>query len=1094
MAIQELPEKKLDINKTNQIQLFGTKKKNSADQVLEELRNANTPAILIKLPNEQVGVFNLKTNKYEYKGSIKTESKDIQSNVADLQEFGFVRNVGQQDTQSMDRESDDGDPYAFDTFEYNVISSEDIYGKGTRYEPDVYDDGVMRAARQGQTSLDIMSVDNFGDYRSAEYVPSTDYPRRSTFEELNPNLRGPNPEDSFITRVGDKLQKMYSLETIRGESPVSGATVATGQPVLSGVMATSMGLGISEIFSGVGNRFLGMQEDQAMKAAEGVSGYSAFTAIDLGTGRPIDITAKPGLGGTVTTNLSVKGPLALDGKVFQNEQDAARYAVENGLVTEYSLRVYGDIDYLMEDESKKKLAKQQVQVDPTRGMGNYNSDDGTVNLGGGISGSVTGVALAQDGTLAFKTGSSGFVMGGGEMIKTSSGIGFSGLRGGIGTKNLDNLSASEAKGLLEQIESGQITSTPNTTAALLTFVDNDINPTFVPDYTYGDYVTPTAPTSSFPLIEAEFFNRGATGLGEAGTSGDIAESGVTYSGPGGTATFSETLGSDVYSEGEIPDIEITPPSVQPPDPFFEESDDGGSASTPTPAPAPAPAPDPFYNESDNGNDSNNNDSGGGSVDDAADDPADGFDFRKGGQVPKQEGGTTVRPVSQIVQGAGFIAPQGNATDQQTIADDIPMEAEEGDFIINAPAAEFAGRQDIVDMILEAIQSLKEKGVDIQYGNPKIPVKSSVQLAVSRNEVYIPKVLAEEIGYDKLEKINNRGKREVERRQQESQRQANRGGFVRKAKGDVVVDDKSNIMGADDSNFLQDLGKFVVDELGDKIKGFLSPQKEDTSVKEKEKKNLKKEEKFPEAPPPKDLRFFGEKYPQLTQALERVETGDAKLNVQTTNKFKQNPYRFTQVTIKGPKGSSAFGLRQLTYTGMQDIVRKYGKTLTPSELKYAREFIDMGRQRVNLENTRRRKRPFVFEGPEDNRVKVFIDDKADKLGISKREYIRRLSPLGEGLIPTSAHRKHYNTFADIFFKDKLKQGKSLEESIGLYYGSKDPEATKNYIEKFKNALGQVKIGVEKLPTIEPKERLPIPRPKEIQAKPDAESFLAPPTRV
>ena len=159
------------------------------------------------------------------------------------------------------------------------------------------------------------------------------------------------------------------------------------------------------------------------------------------------------------------------------------------------------------------------------------------------------------------------------------------------------------------------------------------------------------------------------------------------------------------------------------------------------------------------------------------------------------------------------------------------------------------------------------------------------------------------------------------------------------------------------------------------------------------------------------------------------------------------------------------------------------------MKYAREFIDMGKQRVNLENTRKRKRPFVYEGPDDNRVKIFADDKARKLGISKREYIRRLSPLGEGLIPIAAHKKHYDTFADLFFTDKLKRGKSLEDSIGAYYGGKDLQKRRNYVDKFKKALGRVKMGVKHVPI-----DMPMPKPEEIQARPDAESFLAPPNRV
>ena len=843
MAIPDLPEIKTDINKRSkkdQIQLFGTKKKTSADKVLEELRNANVPAILIKLPNEQVGVFNLATNKYEYKGDIETESTTVRSNVEDLKDFAFIKNLEQTDTSQKLQTSDDADE-TYMTLDFDVISTEDIFGKGTRYEPDIYDDRVMRLARQEQmTDLDVMSVDAFGDYRSADYVPSTDFPRRSTFEELNPNLRGANPDDPLITRIGDRLQKLYSLETIRGQSPVSGSIVATGQPVLSGTMALSMGLGMSEIFSGVGNQFLGMQEDQAMKAAEGVPGYTAFTAIDLGTGRPVDITAKPGVGGTVTTNLDVQGPLALDGKVFYSPLEAARYAAANGLVSEYSLRMYGDIDYLMEDQARKNLAKQQVQVDPTRGMGDYNPDDGSVSLGAGLKGDVTGIALADDGTLALKTGAGGFIMSGGEMAKVSQGIGFSGLRGGIGTKSLSELSSAEAKGLLERIESGEITSTPKTTAALQTFVGEDIVPDFIPDYTYGDYTVPNIPRS--PITEIGFTDVTGSMAGRF----QEGESGVIY---GDGDRFSETLDTDVYSEGFTEEISFDPPASQPPDPFFDQSDVGITT------PEPVFAPDPFYDESDGGFD-DSQDSGSadpGSMGDTGFGGGGGFATAEGGRIGKQEGGTTVKPVSQIVQGAGFIAPQQNATDQQTIADDIPMEAEEGDFIINAPAAEFAGRQDIVDMILEAINSLKEKGVDIQYGNPKIPIKSRVQLAVSRNEVYIPKVIAEEIGYDKLEKINNRGKREVERRQKESQKQVNRGGFISKANGGDVEDKSSLLLGTDDSNFLQDLGRAVIDQLGDKIKGFLSrkeempvptPRPKSISPKQKEQDDLKGLEKRP----------------------------------------------------------------------------------------------------------------------------------------------------------------------------------------------------------------------------------------------------------
>ncbi len=154
--------------------------------------------------------------------------------------------------------------------------------------------------------------------------------------------------------------------------------------------------------------------------------------------------------------------------------------------------------------------------------------------------------------------------------------------------------------------------------------------------------------------------------------------------------------------------------------------------------------------------------------------------RFGGRIGKQEGDV-------VVKEPGFIAPDANATKQQEIADDKPMDARDGDFIINAPAAEEAGKQDIQRMINTAIKNLKEKGVDVRFGDPKINITDKVKLLVSRNEVYIPAIIAKEIGYDRLKKINNRGKREVQRRQEESEQdeKPQARGFIQKKKGDVI---------------------------------------------------------------------------------------------------------------------------------------------------------------------------------------------------------------------------------------------------------------------------------------------------------------------
>ena len=211
-------------------------------------------------------------------------------------------------------------------------------------------------------------------------------------------------------------------------------------------------------------------------------------------------------------------------------------------------------------------------------------------------------------------------------------------------------------------------------------------------------------------------------------------------------SFEDTSGQDVYSEG----YESYGDS--------NDSDNGGSSSSDT-----------------------GGDTGGGGF-------TSGGDYSglaDGGRIGMQEGDVASNQVT--VKEPGFIAPDPDATKQQEIADDKPMDARNGDFIINAPAAEEAGKQDIQRMINTAITNLQEKGVDVRFGNPKINIADKVKLLVSRNEVYIPAIIAKEIGYDRLKKINNRGKREVQRRQEESQQdeKPQARGFIQKKKGDVI---------------------------------------------------------------------------------------------------------------------------------------------------------------------------------------------------------------------------------------------------------------------------------------------------------------------
>jgi len=92
-----------------------------------------------------------------------------------------------------------------------------------------------------------------------------------------------------------------------------------------------------------------------------------------------------------------------------------------------------------------------------------------------------------------------------------------------------------------------------------------------------------------------------------------------------------------------------------------------------------------------------------------------------------------------------------------------MDVPEGTFVVNAAAVEFMGSSDVKKMILEAMQEAKKQGIDVKQQNSTVSREDLVSLVVSKGEVIIPPQLAEIIGYDRLTKINNRGKAEVQKR-------------------------------------------------------------------------------------------------------------------------------------------------------------------------------------------------------------------------------------------------------------------------------------------------------------------------------------------
>lgn len=180
------------------------------------------------------------------------------------------------------------------------------------------------------------------------------------------------------------------------------------------------------------------------------------------------------------------------------------------------------------------------------------------------------------------------------------------------------------------------------------------------------------------------------------------------------------------------------------------------------------------NDGSSGRDNDSSSSSSGNGESGPESRGFGRDFARGGRVGLQMGGTAGRMSGQ----SGFVErPPSQVPEGETVADDVETALPEGAFVINAAAVEFAGEEDIKKMLLDANKEAVRRGltVDKQGNNAKL-----VDVAISRGEVVISPHIAKIIGYDRLNKINNRGKPETQERIAENGQQrrgAAEGGFI-----------------------------------------------------------------------------------------------------------------------------------------------------------------------------------------------------------------------------------------------------------------------------------------------------------------------------
>ena len=125
-------------------------------------------------------------------------------------------------------------------------------------------------------------------------------------------------------------------------------------------------------------------------------------------------------------------------------------------------------------------------------------------------------------------------------------------------------------------------------------------------------------------------------------------------------------------------------------------------------------------------------------------------MQKGGITPKQQVREDIPQGKPVPAGpVGEVAVEGK--DESGVADDVKTKSD--GFVLSKGAVIANGKMYIMDLINDAIESLRKKGKIAD--TEQIP-ESAEDILVSNGEFVIPDIIAQEIGYKRLEKMNKRG--------------------------------------------------------------------------------------------------------------------------------------------------------------------------------------------------------------------------------------------------------------------------------------------------------------------------------------------------
>jgi len=248
-------------------------------------------------------------------------------------------------------------------------------------------------------------------------------------------------------------------------------------------------------------------------------------------------------------------------------------------------------------------------------------------------------------------------------------------------------------------------------------------------------------------------------------------SGTESTSPTGT-TYPGASSQEADSSVNTPNITSTP--------NYSTNDNfsaAGSGTTGSGNASPNPNTETGFSGGSNNNNNNSGSSSSGSSGSYSSGVGGGASYASGPNLTNRQYGGRVQ---HLAEGDMVQADAGNmeivnepGKDNSGVADDVPKKLEEGDFVVNAPASEMMGYSDLLKMIKGAEGELATQGVKVNYGTPD----GEIDVRVSNKETIIPKVIAQQIGYDKLEKINNRGKKRVSEIEQANKGKEEQQGFM-----------------------------------------------------------------------------------------------------------------------------------------------------------------------------------------------------------------------------------------------------------------------------------------------------------------------------